>query len=89
MRITIEIEEQRGAASTTTAAPAIGQAIDAGGPPAALLKALAAPAPARSSLPQASNDAGPPPQRLVQALQYAATPRANGAGASDGGAAPR
>ena len=88
MRITIEIDEQH-AASTTTAAPAIGQAIDAGGPPAALLKALAAPAPAPASQPHARNDAGPPPQRLIQALQHAAAPRANGSGASDGGAAPK
>lgn len=89
MRITIEIDEQRGAASTTTIAPAMAQATDAGGPPATLLKTLTATAPAPASQPRAGNDAGPPPQRLIQALQNTAAPRANGAGASDGGAAPK
>ena len=87
MRITIEIDEQRGIASATTAAPVTGQAIDAGGPPAELLKTLAPASPA--SQPRAGNDAGSPPQHLVAALQKAAAPRSNGAGASDGGAAPR
>jgi len=87
MRITIEIDEQHGTASTTTVAPAIGQATDAGGPPAALLKTLAPRAPAAASQPRAGNDAGPPPQRLIQVLQTPAAPRSTGAGASDGGGA--
>jgi hypothetical protein len=89
MRITIEIDEQRGTAGTTTVAPAAGQPTDAGGPPAELLKTLAANPRMPASQPKAGNDAGPPPQHLIAALHNTAAPRSNGASASDGGAAPR